>query len=247
MRLDSVVGVLTLTLAAALAALGVRLLALARRTGKLPELLVGLFFGIVGPAGWLFLGAQSAEAADLHQRRLGAFGLCGITVACSLLYIFTYWTFARGKRAALILTVGGIALLWAGFAVEVNGTVFLEEIEPRLSFVMPRLLCFGWSTYEGVRCYSMMRRRLRFNLADAVVTNRLLLYATWTGALTVMPLLKTVVRLLVLAGVATGWRTPFLVIIRVGALVGLVAMFLNFYPPPAYLRWIQGGQPDRAS
>ncbi len=122
----------------------------------------------------------------------------------------------------------------ASVYTEVQGAAFLIDSTPRLSVVLPRFCGLAWSTYEAARCYAMMRRRQRFGLGDAIVTNRFLLYALWTGAYAALPALKTIVRLLALNGVDGVANAVCFAQHRQRPRV-LTAMCLNFYPARAYL------------
>jgi hypothetical protein len=219
--------------------LGLRLLLLALRTRQLPELLIGLFLTLLGPAGGLHLRLEQLPVIDDRGRGLVALSLLGITAGYVILCAFTYWTFRRGVGWARALVVILVAWLSASLYVEVNGAAFVADVEPRLIFVLPRLACLAWSTCEAVRCHRMMRRRLRFGLADPVVTNRFLLYALWTGTLGLLPALRVSARVLELSHVELAWRLPLLMFGLAAGVVMLVSMFLNFWPPKVYVRWLE--------
>src|SRR5207248_2264029 len=71
--------------------LGARLLMLAGRTRQLPELLVGLFFILLGPFGTLRLTVENLGVD--HVRSLAAFSSLGVNTAIALVCVFTYRTF----------------------------------------------------------------------------------------------------------------------------------------------------------
>jgi hypothetical protein len=240
-----VVTVAVFALGAVLFVLGMRLLWLAWRTRQLPELLVGLFFAIIGPFGALRVAVERWD--DDRALSLAALGELGVMSAMILVCLFTYRTFRRGVLWARVATLLVIFALTISYGIEVGGNAMLADFEPRLIVTLPRAACLGWSTYESLRCYRMMRRRISFGLADPVVANRFLLYALWTLSLATLPVLRTVTSGLELAHVQLPWRTPLQTLAIGAGLVMFAAMFLNFWPPRAYVRWIQRGHRDAAT
>lgn len=219
-------------------ALGVRLLNLFRRTRYAPELYVGLFFLFAAPAGWLRLKVSASAAVDDEVRLLAAISAVLTHAAGIFLLVFTYRTFRQGVLWAKVLVVLGVVAVAAGCWIEVNGTAFRGELEPKLSFTLPRLGCLAWSTLEALRCYSMMRRRRGYGLGDPVVQNRFLLYTLWSGSLAIVNVLKTLVRMLDMQHVEVHWRAPVIILTLASGAIMLVTMMLNFWPPKAYVRWL---------
>jgi hypothetical protein len=242
-----VLSVLTGVLAILLLLLGLRLLDLARRTREVPELLVGLFFVTLGPSAWLFLMGQASAAPTPPELRMAAVGACGVFLSITFILIFNYRTFRSGVRWAKASVVAACAALLVGLYFEVNGASFQISLEPHFSFMLPRFAVMTWTVYEALRCHHMMRRRLRFGLIDPVVANRFLLYAVWTGVIAILPTIKTAVRLLALAHVEAQWHLPYRIVALLSGAAMLIAMFLNFYPPQAYQRWLRRGQPEGTS
>jgi hypothetical protein len=231
-------------LGALLLLLGARLLLLSLRTHQLPELLVGLFFVLLGPAGSLRLAVERLDIDNM--RRIAAYAELGVITAMSLVCVFTYRTFRQGVPWAKAAAAVGIVALAVSYYIEVDGARFVAELEPRMSFSLPRVAVLAWSTYESLRCYAMMRRRQRFGLADPVVANRFLLYGMWTLSLAIFPALRSVIRILELAHVDLEWRLPLQILGLGVGLVMFAAMFLNFWPPKAYTRWLLRNHPEEA-
>ncbi|HEY2744877.1 MAG TPA: hypothetical protein VGL86_09655 [Polyangia bacterium] len=228
---------MTLAVGGLLFLLGMRILVMARLTRGVPEILIGAFFLLLGPAGTIFLTAETLLPA--HAGRGGALAGVPVSIAMVLACVFTYRTFRQGVAWARALLAVAVAALAASLYVEVHGARFFVDFEPRLEVVLPRAACLGWGAYEAARCYFMMQRRRKFGLGDPVLSNRFLLYAVWTAALALIPAVRTVVRLLELARVEVQWRLPFTLISVGAASVMFVAMFLNFWPPDGYLRWLR--------
>jgi hypothetical protein len=240
-----VLNLLTLLFGSLLFILGARLLLLSRRTRQLPELLVGLFFVLLAPAGGLRLIADRTPSD--HARTLAAIGTLGVSVAVALVCIFTYRTFRHGVRWAQALMLVGVAALAVGSFVEVKGAALSCDPEPHLSFLTSLFTCLGWSTYEAMRCHLMMRRRLRFRLVEPVVANRFLLYALWTGALALLPAARAIFRIVELTRGEVPWQLPMSFLSLVIAGIMFAAMFLNFWPPEAYLRGLRRGHESEES
>ena len=196
--------------ASLLFAVGLRLLVIARRTRELPELLVGAFFVLLGPAGALRLTVE--RVLPDHVARASAIAAVPMAAAFALSCVFTYRSFRHGVRWARALAALGVASIAATLLVEVHGVAFVADLEPRLGIVLPRALCLGWGAFEALRCHRMMQRRMLFGLGDPVLANRFLLYALWTGSLALIPTLRSVQVLLELAHVEFEWRAPLLLL-----------------------------------
>jgi hypothetical protein len=221
---------------------GVRLVALWRRNGRLPELLIGLGVLGIGPVGFGFitfgqiLHAEHAEVA----RVLYALGLLAASGGAFAKYVFNYKVYHSSKRTVKHLTwVAGAALL-ACFVGSWRASAFAAIHTIDTSYFFRTLLqigCLLWGSTEALRYWRMMRRRMRLGLADAVVTNRFFLWGVGAGAAGI--------------GTAVGF-TAQLVIGRppleipwvtlsssMHGLVAAVAMWFAFLPSEGYRRFIQ--------
>jgi len=96
-------------------AVGIRLLLLARRTRKLPELAMGLNFVVAGFVGYSLLVAT--ESLHLLPGRLAGFGsffgVSGISIGAAFVCLFTQQVFhpqGRGARVVLALISGWLGL-----------------------------------------------------------------------------------------------------------------------------------------
>lgn len=233
-------------LALLLILLGVRLLVLAARSRKLPELWIGLFFVSTTPGAWLLMRAVGAVRAGVVPAwATVATGMALVAVGTIAAWLFTYQVFRSESRVALAVAVAGSLLcLWGAFQQVGGLSLQIDVSRVRLEFVVARALCFGWATWEAARMYRMMRRRTALGLGDPVVRNRFLLFALWSAPMSLLPLLQTVDRL-----VGTPGRYPLWVSVLarpIGAMM-LVAIFLNFFPPRAYLRWLRRESPEARS
>lgn len=222
---------------------GVRLVALWRRTGELPELLIGVGVLGIGPVGfglltlgdallrsgqpelarWLLAVANSAVAA-------GVFATC----------VFTWRVYHPSRRWARRLSWGIAGVLLSTLVGDALQTGFREIRLDSGSSVLrtaTQVAILLWSAGESLRYWRMMRRRLRLGLADPLVTNRFFLWGLAAGAAG----LGSAIGLA--AQIATG-RPPLeigwlMLSSSLHGLVAAVAMWLAFLPLPFYRRLLE--------
>ena len=218
--------------------LGVRLLALASQTGRLPELAIGLNFLLAGAIGYsLLIAAESLHVLGADAG-LGSFaGVTAISIGAFVLALFSQHVFrpeSRASRAALVAIGVWLALGVAGsWSLHVVGKtegvgVWLGRWAPNLGM----LIAYGWSSVEPYRYAALMRRRARHGLGDALVANRMLLWSAGTGAIAGVALLHLVAQLF------GHYELPPSLLGVVSALVLIAALteWLAFFPPRAYRR-----------
>lgn len=229
-------------LAVLLGLLGVRLLVLAARSRKLPELWIGLFFVFTTPGAWLLLRVVGAVRAGVTPAyaTVGA-GMALVALGTIAAWLFTYQVFRPGSRVALgVVVVASLLCVWGAFQQVGGLSGHVDFSRVRVEFVAPRAFGFGWATWEALRMYRMMQRRAALGLGDPVVRNRFLLFASWSASMCVLPLLQTVDRLVGTPGRYPLWAA---VLARPIGATMLIAIFLNFFPPRAYLRWLRRKRP----
>lgn len=217
--------------------LGVRLLLLARRTRKLPELAIGLNFLLAGALGYgLLLAAESLRLLPAPWDGRGSFaGVTAISLGAAFVALFSRTVFRpTSPTAGFALGALGAWLalgVWGSWVLHVEGVEtgiggWLGRWAPNLGL----LLAFGWSSLEPLRFHAMMRRRLRIGMGDPLVANRLLLWGLGTGAIAVVALLHLVLQL-------TGRHElpPSLVgVVSLLVLTTAVCEWLAFFPPRAW-------------
>lgn len=151
--------------------LGIRLVALSRRTQELPELAMGLAFLLCGALGYgQMVSAFLVWEAHPHLTPIFlASGYLMLDLGAICLLLFTWWVFRRGQRRGKILFFGLAASIVGAFV----GRALLEGfVEPRLHGPLAFLgvftlgAAFVWPAYESLRYYAMLRRRERVGLAD---------------------------------------------------------------------------------
>jgi hypothetical protein len=223
---------------------GCRLLRLGRRTGEAPERLLGTTFLLMGvSAGFYVLGAfRVLGSLETLVTFAGRVSYLPVPI---MLVLFTRRVFRPRERwtawlvwataAFLFLGTGGSVLLegdWQGFSVN-NGWFWLEW----LGFTLP----FGWAGAEALLQHVRARRRVRLGLSEHLVCNRLLLWALF-GALQVCASL-------VLIPQYAQYQRDNLFTATWDMLYGgfviasLVMIWLVFFPPVVYRRWIAGAAP----
>ena len=226
--------------------LGPRLLALARRSGELPEFTMGLCLLLMGGLGYPFatLGrAVTAFPDDLRGFLLGCSALCN-TVGFAALAVFTWRVFRRHSRLARLLVamgVTGLALLlpaeavWPGL-VESALSVEPYPGTPGYLRVVVGLAILYWASAEAGLYGRMLRRRLALDLADAVVVDRMRL---WALAITGASASYTTSFVLSFLGIDLASSSIGAAIIGTLGLVSATAAWLAFLPPAGYLRRVR--------
>jgi hypothetical protein len=107
------------------------------------------------------------------------------------------------------------------------------------------IFTFGWVSLEGLRYYTLMRKRRALGLADPVVTNRFFVWGAGEGvsSLVVLALLVAI-----LSRGELSPTDPFVAaFVTLAGLVNAFVWWLTFTPPAAYLRWVRGSASAGAS
>jgi hypothetical protein len=220
---------------------GLRLLMVWKRTRQLPELLIAIGILCVGPVGFglSVLGQGSAGSAPLVSRAALALALLSVAVGTVAQYVFN-WRVFRPEMRPLRILVWLAALSFAGcFAYEGISRGFSVPQKTDIAFFFRYLTqvgCLFWGAAEALRYWSLMRRRVRLELADPIVANRFLLWAVGIGAAGIGTSIGAAVQLT--TGVP-GVQLP--AVMALSSMLGLtaaVALGLAFLPPPAYTRFI---------
>jgi hypothetical protein len=229
-------------LVAASIVVGFRLVALHRRSGGAPELLLGLMLLLSVGAGYPLLIAASRVGPDWVRPVFIVSTLC-VNVGFAMLFAFTWRVFRRDAAWGGALAGAGMLALLANAAfrcwdaatgahVRIAGEVVRES-----GFQgAPVLLGYLWTAWESLRYHGLMRRRLALGLADPAVCNRFLLWG-------LMALF--VASGVVLNGVAL-WKqidilsTPW--VLLASSFTGsaqTILLLLAFLPPSSYLAWVR--------
>jgi hypothetical protein len=221
--------------------IGLRLVLLARRTGELPEFVVGLALLLLGglgyPASSLARGVPDLGA--LTRVTLGALGMACMVLGSGGIAFFNWKVFRSDSAwAPRLFALFGAALV-GSFVWQAVDPGFLAAAENRgyglhgLEVVTGGVL--AWASIESVTYARKMRRRLALGLADPLVADRVCL---WACAM----LCAEILNHLSIAAVAMGkdlvtWRYGGAVVFVLGFAAAL-SMWLAFVPPHAYRRYV---------
>ena len=230
--------VLSLVVFSGLAA--ARLFLLWRKTGQLPELLISiLIFGVgtVAVGGGFLVNKLIVPGSTLDAARF--LPIFGAGVGMIALCIFTWRVYRVDSwiaRAVACLLIGGIGSIF-GVALQA-GSVDALAYPPYREFNYAMYVgVMLWSAGEAFAYWIPMRRRLRLQLADPVVVNRVLLWGLATGTAGIgiaIGACGTIVQ-------APGELPPTWVSVNFAlfGLVSAIGFWLAFHPPVVYSRWIE--------
>jgi hypothetical protein len=239
MALVGLVGISAFMLASF--AVGGRLLALAVRTRRPPEALVGSSLLIAGGLGSVLVIA----AGELPTARVPLLTISTllVNVGITMLGVFVWCVFRPGPAGAALLVVLA-ALLFLSFAGDLLGGYYAGHPRSDLSRAIDytgRIGMYAWASLEALRQWLLARRRARLGLCDPLVANRFLLWGIATGS--VIGIwgfgLWSELHGVVDVRASFGWIAVF------GGLCA-VAVWLAFMPPPAYRRWLEAAAPSSA-
>jgi hypothetical protein len=220
---------------------GVRLVLLARRTRRLPELCIGVGVLGIGPVGFGFyvFAQQLGVTSPLHALLTGT-GMLAVAAGVCCKFVFNWRVYHPASNALRLLAVAVVLAHVITFAYQGLGPGFAAYNELNWSYYLRILLQIGallWGSAEALRYWGLMRRRTRVGLADPVVTNRFLLWGIGAGAAGVGSLIGTVAQ--VVLG-APSYEVPWvLASSSAHGLVAALAMWLAFLPPAAWTRLVQ--------
>lgn len=229
-------------------AVSVRMLILARKSGELPELLIGgglasLIFLALPLAG---LGRLPSLIATPLGDGLFAAGLGFLSLGIGLISAFTWRVFRPRSLFALLLVgllswASGVA--WLGL-LQANHGASMEEIFAStrpwaMLFVALLLAAFAWTAIEAGLHRSRLIRRLELGLADPILINRMSL---WLGSALGLVVLLGAILAAMSQGIAPLRSLPAVTAICLAASAVGVCWGLAFFPPSTYLDWVD---PDR--
>ena len=219
---------------------GARLVRLSCVTRETPERLLGASFLLMG-MGSLLYSLAVFPILEASWTLLNFSARISYVFAFILVAIFTQRIFRPDERwgqwivhgtvLLLIGGVGGSALSgdWEGFSIG-SGWFWLEW----MGYAAP----VTWTCAEATLEHTQARRRLRIGLCEPLVCNRLLLWAAF-AALQLCANLVSVGQYAAFEqeGVFTaGWDYLYSAV----SISSLVMMWIAFFPPALYKRWIEG-------
>jgi hypothetical protein len=222
----------------------------ALRTRSLPEALLSIFF-FGGFAGYALIMLPRtfalSDGAILFATRSGATLL---TLPSMAVVFFTWQVFRRDSTWARVAafslaTFTGLTTISGQWLAAPLGLEQILSLEPGSPYYwitsLSKAACFAWSCSEALIFYRKAKRRLATGLIDALVANRFLLWAIWSGSAASMVVIRIVSALLV--GATSGTSVlplPLIVSMLIAGTSCISAVWLTFAPPAFYRRMIQG-------
>ena len=230
-----------LALVAVAATVGYRLLLLARRTRKLPELAIGttcltmalggvllfpvIFFADSWPTGIIFASSIISK--------------CAYAVGASAVCLLTWRVFRPGRLwAASAWATASLALAAAILAQIMRGDVtsYFTLLPENHVYWWVRIAAFLWTGLESLRYAGMMRRQARLGLGDPVVAAQIRLWGVASMAIGAMMVIWALAPHLGHTS-GRGWPTGVFAANALG-LVGAGSLHLAFLSPAVWRRWI---------
>jgi hypothetical protein len=218
---------------------GYRLLRLSGRTRERPELLFGIYFALSGQWYLLyyapyFLGMEALPPLIVH----GMEWLYIVGIVPYLLFIRSAFRPQSAWATAVVIVC--TLLLFAGTAASSLSGGYsnsLDDPSYLIVWVGYTVPCF-WMCGESALSHAAAKRRVRIGLCDPIVANRYLLFACF-GFCQVAACAAELIWAYgnSAAGVASSFGDGLL---GAAEIASVAALWLAFFPPRAYRRWIDG-------
>jgi hypothetical protein len=221
---------------------GFRLLLLARRTRKLPEIAIGTAC-LTTALGGVFLCpilyfADSWPEGVVFATAIGSSVVNG--VAGSAICLLTWRVFRPGRYWA--------ASAWVAASLALGAAVLVQTLRGDLVphwalhpenhvFMWVRVAAFLWGGLESLRYAGMMRRQARVGLGNPVVAAQIRLWGVASASIALMLVFWALAPHLGHASVLD-WSAGMFAANALG-LAGAGSLHLAFLPPAAWRRWIE--------
>jgi hypothetical protein len=229
-------------LVAASIAVGFRLLALHRRSGAAPELLLGLMLLLSVGVGYPLLIAADRAGPDAIRPLLVVSAL-GVNAGFGMLYVFTWRVFRPQALWARLFAGAGVLAMAASAAWRCHYTITqadprigIEVIGQSLAQTATVVAAYGWTAFESLRYWGLMRRRARIGLAEPEVANRFLLWGLMSLFVTAGVLLNSIA---MARGIAVFQSPSILLASSTTGLAQAILLVLAFLPPRFYSNWVR--------
>ena len=215
--------------------LGIKLLALWRRTREVPELGVGLSFllgGGVGYLSWFVLGFLVMQGSDVAVvRSVVLIGLAASVLGSVANGVGTAAIYRPGRTwPRLYVGAVGVGMV-GGWIALARAPIDGEGYEFWFSILLSALI-YGWAAGEALLLARVLHRRARLGMADPLVVNRTGQWAVASIAIVGMIVLSFASRL-AHGPVAPAWVPATSALLGLGA---AASIWLGFFPPQALRR-----------
>jgi hypothetical protein len=223
---------------------GLRLLKRGRENGELPERLLGLCLTFDG-IEWLLwlLAAYTPAAGTPLGNALGYLCRAGLCASLICLLAFNRRVFRPESpfgRAALVIASAAMIVGWAASGVISDWDGYRTDLPWIWLELVAQGFAYAWTLAESALHYGRLRRRLAHDLADPVLTNRLLLWSCYAGAMFASQL--SLVAASCAANVSGSYPALSDTVQSGLTLVALAALWFAFFAPQAYRSWLRSGR-----
>ena len=194
---------------------------------------------VVDGVEWVFWAIYLYWPGLDPAQRDAAATACRIGISASILCLgcFTWLTFRPQSRAATLffgasaggMTAGflgsGMVGDWPGFRSD-HIWIWIENLA--------QIAVYGWGCVEALLYYTGARKRAALGLADPLVANKFALWGIYSGSYGIVQL-QFIIALASPDGY-TGLGQLDIVL----TLIGVMALWIAFFPPRFYQAWLRG-------
>lgn len=221
----------------------VPLLRLARRTGMLPERTLGAVFLLMGISYGFYQAPLAFRSLEPWWTPLVFAGRLTYDASALAVALFMWRvTTTQRARRALVLTglLLGTGVLVSGIEGDWEGMYPLSTWGYWIE-LMGQCIPFAWVAAWGLDHYRRAGRRMQLGMCDAIVRNRFLLWSLFG--------LMQLGSLVVLLPLNMEYEAEERISASMDALISvfefltIVTIWLAFFPPAAYRRWLDAPQP----
>ena len=208
----------------------------------MPEFLIGLAYVAAPALGYPLCVLSPMLASRAVALPLYVFGETSLVFGCCCYLFFTSkvfrptetWATWCAAIGSLVLVAAGVQITWS-YLVSADQAENVVRARTGLAPMVTVLgLYYVWTAFEGFRYYGMMKKRMALGLADAVVTNRFLL---WGMCGLVSLTWNSVSAVCLISGIDLRSTLP-LFSTSAGGFANTILIVLIFMPPAAYTRWV---------
>ncbi len=222
---------------------GVRLLAVARKTRQIPEFAMGLC-GVSYSFGCLVrMAAQRmsdpSPQATMALIALGTFFLAMGSVSTGLAVWRIFRPNTRWARNLFCGLAGLTSVLWlsAMFSYDPSspGATWALSREKSLIFLAMGMISI-WAVFECLHGYRTMKRRVQIGLCDPLAANQFLIW----GLSLCVAVFTIIIELYFnqILNITFLHSSAILLLVSILALTSNAGMLMAFFPPKAYRNWI---------
>ena len=220
---------------------GLRLLQRGRALDEMPERLLGLSLVFDGIEWLLWLFAIYTPAVDTPLgNALGYVCRAGICASLICLLAFNQRVFRPESplaRAVVVVASAAMTVGWIASGVVADWNGYRTDLPWVWIELGAQGFAYAWTLCESGLYYGRLRRRLAHGLADPVLTNRLLLWSCYAGAMLASHLFLAAAQSI--ANVSGSYPALYDTVQAGLTLVACAALWLAFFAPEAYRSWLR--------